>query len=91
LLDRPLLFYDGDCRFCRAMARLIASLDRKQTIAMLPFDDPAAAALLAGVSQDKRDASMQLVQPDGWVLSGGEALLELTRVLPGGDAFASAG
>lgn len=90
MFDQPILFYDGDCRFCRASARIVAALDRKRSMAMLPFDDPAAAALLASVPAERRGSSMHLVQPDGWVLSGGDALIELSRVLPGGDVLASA-
>lgn len=90
MIDRPVLFYDGECRLCRASARAVASLDRKGSIAMLPFDDPAAEALLAPVPRDRRGRSMHLVQPDGWVLSGGDALIELSRLLPGGDVLASA-
>lgn len=90
MLDRPVLFYDGDCRFCRASARVVAALDRRGSIAMLPFDDPAAEALRAAVPVDRRGGSMHLVQPDGWVLSGGDALIELSRVLPGGEFLASA-
>ncbi|MEO8456874.1 MAG: DUF393 domain-containing protein [Chloroflexota bacterium] len=91
MLDRPVFFYDGDCRFCRASARFIASLDHKESIAMLPFDDPAAEALLASVPPDKRGESIHVVQTAGWVLSGGDALLELSRLLPGGDVLASVG
>lgn len=90
MIDRPVLFYDGECRFCRASARIVASLDRKGSIAILPFDDPAAEALLAAVPPERRSDSMHLVQPDGWVLSGGDALIELSRLLPGGGALASA-
>jgi predicted DCC family thiol-disulfide oxidoreductase YuxK len=90
MLDRPVLFYDGECRFCRASARVVAALDRKGTIAMLPFDDPAAEELLASVAAEQLGASMHLVQPDGWVLSGGDALIELSRVLPCGEMLASA-
>ena len=46
---QPVLFYDGDCRFCRATARAVAALDRHHSLAMLPFDDPAAESLLASV------------------------------------------
>jgi predicted DCC family thiol-disulfide oxidoreductase YuxK len=86
---QPVLFYDGDCRFCRATARAVAALDRHQSLAMLPLDDPAAEALLASIPPDGRGESMHVVQPDGWVLSGGDALIELTRVLPGGALLAS--
>ncbi len=88
--DRPVLLYDGDCRFCRASARAVAALDRRRSLAILPLDDPFAAELLATVPAQRRGESMSVVQPDGWALSGGDALIELTRVLPGGDLLASA-
>jgi predicted DCC family thiol-disulfide oxidoreductase YuxK len=87
---QPVLFYDGDCRFCRATARAVAALDRHHSLAMLPFDDPVAEALLASIPPDRRGESIHVVQPDGWVLSAGDALIELTRVLPGGGLLASA-
>jgi predicted DCC family thiol-disulfide oxidoreductase YuxK len=90
MATRPILFYDGDCRFCRACARAIASLDRTRSIALLPFDDSSANEMLASVPEDMRDESMHLVQPDGWVLSGGDALIELARLLPGGSHLADA-
>jgi predicted DCC family thiol-disulfide oxidoreductase YuxK len=90
MLDRPVLFYDGDCRFCRASARMVAALDRKNSLAILPFDDPLAESLLASVPASVRGGSMHIVQPDGWVISGGDALIELSRVLPGGEILASA-
>jgi predicted DCC family thiol-disulfide oxidoreductase YuxK len=89
-MDRPVLLYDGDCRFCRASARAVAALDRRRSFAILPLDDPAAAPLLASVPPERRGESMSVVQPDGWVLSAGDALIELTRVLPGGELLASA-
>ena len=86
--DRPVLFYDGDCRFCRASARAIAALDRRGRFAILPFDDPAAETLLSSVPGERRGESIHVAHPDGWVVSAGDALIELARVLPGGDALA---
>jgi predicted DCC family thiol-disulfide oxidoreductase YuxK len=88
--DRPVLLYDGDCRFCRASARAVAALDRRRSLAILPLDDPSVAELLAALPAERRGESMSVVQPDGWVLSAGDALIELTRMLPGGELLASA-
>jgi predicted DCC family thiol-disulfide oxidoreductase YuxK len=88
--DRPVLFYDQDCRFCRASAQAVAFLDRDRRFAMLPFSDPLADDLLTPVAPDDRPNSIHVAQPDGWVVSGGEALAELTRAVPGGDCLADA-
>ena len=87
--DRPVLFYDQDCRFCRASAQAIAKLDRGQRFAMLPFADPLADEMLAKIPQGDRARSIHVVQPDGWVVSAGDALIELTRAFPCGDRIAN--
>ena len=88
--DRAVLFYDGDCRFCRASARTIAALDHRRQFAILPFDDPAAEALLSSVPAERRWESIHITHTDGGTVSEGDALIELTRLLPGGDLVADA-
>jgi predicted DCC family thiol-disulfide oxidoreductase YuxK len=88
--DRPVLFYDGNCRFCRAMARVTAALDRGRRLAYLPFSDALAEDLLAGVPEEQRFHSIHMAFPDGEVLSAGGALGEMARVLPLGDLLADA-
>jgi len=88
MTDRPVLFYDGDCRFCRASAKAIAVLDRQHRYAVLPFDDPAADQMLATLPEERRGESIQIAQPDGWVVSAGDALIELARIVPGGGLVA---
>ena len=69
---RPVLLYDGGCRFCRFTARVAARFDRGR-YAYLPFDDPDAESLLARLPEPKRYASAHLVRPDGsfWSPSSG--------------------
>jgi predicted DCC family thiol-disulfide oxidoreductase YuxK len=88
--DRPVLFYDAECRFCRATARVIAALDSGKRFAMLPFSDPLACEMLASVPESDRERSIHVAQPDGWVASAGDALIELTRIFPGGRCVADA-
>jgi predicted DCC family thiol-disulfide oxidoreductase YuxK len=87
---RPVLFYDGECRFCRATARAVAALDRGKRFAYLPFADPMAEELLAPIPPAERERSIHLVFADGRIASAGDALAELSRVLPLGDAVAEA-
>jgi predicted DCC family thiol-disulfide oxidoreductase YuxK len=89
-LDRPVLLYDGDCRFCRFMARGIEALDRHHGFGFLPFDDELASNLLAPLPGDEWEHSMHLVFPDGSIVSAGDALAELSQVLPLGGVLTAA-
>ena len=89
-LDRPVLLYDGDCRFCRFIARAIEALDRRHRFGYLPFSDELARDLLAPVPADEREHSVHLAFPDGDIVSAGDALAELSRVLPLGGVLADA-
>lgn len=88
--DRPVLFYDGGCRFCRFMARTVAALDRRRRFGYLPFADELALELLAPVPAAEREHSIHVVFPDGEIASAGDALAELSRVLPLGGLLAAA-
>ena len=89
-LDRPVLLYDGGCRFCRFMARGIEALDRSHRFGFLPFDDELAPDLLAPVAVEDREHSIHIVFPDGDIVSAGDALAELSRGLPLGGVLSSA-
>src|SRR5687768_16202898 len=80
-LRRPLFVYDGGCRFCRASARFIASLDRAQRFSFLPMHDERAAELVTLVPEVDRFQSFHIIQPDGATYSrGGAVLLTLTTL-----------
>ena len=89
-LDRPVLLYDGDCRFCRFIARTIEALDRRRRFGYLPFVDQLALDLLGPVPPNEREHSIHLVFPDGDIASAGDALAELSRVLPLGGLLTDA-
>jgi len=88
--DRPVLLYDGDCRFCRFAARAIEALDRRCRFGYLPFADELAPDLLAPIPADEREHSIHVVFPDGEIASAGDALAELSRVLPLGGVLTGA-
>ncbi len=71
-MKRSVWLYDGGCRFCRFSARLAARFDRGR-FAYLPFDDGAAAPLLARLPEGRRYASAHLFRPDGSVWSPSSA------------------
>ncbi len=84
MLDRPVLLYDGNCAFCRAWVGRIRRWDRRSRLAFLPASERFSVPDLPTLSDDDVDAAMHLVLPDGRVLSGGRAVPELLRLLPGG-------
>src|SRR3712207_6592443 len=81
-LQRPLVLYKGSCPFCRATARTIARLDKRERLAMLPFDDADAAPYLSPFSEEERDESWHLFLPDGRHMIKGEATIEVLSYLP---------
>jgi predicted DCC family thiol-disulfide oxidoreductase YuxK len=58
--------------------------DRERQIRPLALQEAAAADLLPGVDEEERLASFHLVEADGTVRSGGDALPFLLRSLPQG-------
>ena len=75
-MKRPVLLYDGGCRFCRFVARVAARIDRGR-YAYLPFDDAEAEPLLARLPEARRYASAHLVRPDGSIWSPSNKLYRL--------------
>lgn len=73
---RPVLLYDGGCRFCRFAARVAARFDRGR-YAYLPFDDSDAELLLARLPEARRFASAHLIRPDGPIWSPSSAAYRL--------------
>lgn len=69
-LTRPLLLYDGDCRFCTSCARLLARIGPRATIV------PWQSLDLDGLPITERQAgeAVQWVAADGEVRSGHEAI-----------------
>ena len=86
-LVRPVLLYSGTCRFCCWAARVVAALDRREQLALLPLADEAADPLFAAVPQDERGTTWWLVLKDGTPLrgdrGGGLALLAELRLTAG--------
>ncbi len=71
---KPLLVFDGDCNFCRRWI----SRWRKTTgelVDYLPFQDPLVAERFPEVPREFFEQAVQLIDPDGWVYGGAEAVM----------------
>jgi len=89
----PLLLVDGECAVCRVIARWVAATARTRGEPTLREqsigDDPRALRALNG-KLDIWDAykTVHLLMPDGSIRTGGEAVAEVLRRIPGCRWFA---
>jgi predicted DCC family thiol-disulfide oxidoreductase YuxK len=78
------LIYDAECPMCRASALWLMrlSLARRQ-LEILPCRASVRAERFPQVSEEACLTAMQLVLPDGRILSGADAVPELLRRIRG--------
>lgn len=70
---RPLLLYDGDCKFCRLWIHRW-QLVTGDFLDYLPFQDPRGAARFPEIPGEQFAAAVQFILPDGSVYSAAEAV-----------------
>ena len=70
---RPLLLYDGDCKFCTLWIHRW-QLATGGFVDYLPFQDPRGAEQFPEISHAQFDSAVQLIMPDGSVSSAAEAV-----------------
>ena len=75
------LLYDADCGVCKFILARVIELDRAGRYRPLALQDPRAAELLPGLSEEQRMESFHIVDPDGTVHSAGAGLAELVPLL----------
>lgn len=78
-LKKPILLYDGDCRFCR---RWIARWQRQtgDAVTYLPFQE--AAAKFPKIPRDAFEKSVILVTPEGTLFFGAHAVFKALSTNP---------
>jgi predicted DCC family thiol-disulfide oxidoreductase YuxK len=79
--ERPIMFYDGDCRLCTLTARLVLAVDTGKRVRSATIDSPEADRYLSRLSKKKRYGAFHLYR-DGRVLSGADAIPSLLELLP---------
>ncbi|HEY7364084.1 MAG TPA: DUF393 domain-containing protein [Methylomirabilota bacterium] len=80
------LIYDGDCAMCRSSALWLMrrALGRgAEQLEILPCRSAARRARFPAIDEAACLAAMQLVLPDGRVVSGADAVPELLARMPG--------
>jgi alginate O-acetyltransferase complex protein AlgI len=72
------IFYDADCRYCRAMARRFQPLFAGRQFELLPLQTAGLAEKLH-LAKSELLAEMRVLRPDGKCFSGADALIEIAR------------
>ena len=73
---RPLLVFDGDCNFCTWWVRRWQQTTGDR-VDYLPAQDPRIAAQFPEIPRQQFDAAVQLIETDGSVYSGAEAVFRI--------------
>jgi len=82
------MIYDGDCGFClRWVHRWEAAANGRVDFA--PFQDPSLSARFPEIPRQNCEKAVQLVEPDGAVSSGAEAVFRALASAPGQQWFLS--
>lgn len=79
--ERPLLLFDGDCRFCRRWATRWRNATG-DAVYYLPFQDERVAQWFPEISTDALSEKIHLVEPDGSVHTGAKAAVRALAVAP---------
>ncbi|HYL96715.1 MAG TPA: DUF393 domain-containing protein [Terriglobales bacterium] len=67
------VFYDGECEFCRSLARRFRSTLEKRGFGLAPLQDPRVATLL-GLAPNLLLQEMRVLTAEGEVLGGAQAV-----------------
>lgn len=77
----PVLIYDGRCRFCVAQAQRLQRWTRGR-VRLESFRDPGVIARYPGLTPEQCEQAVQLVEPDGRISGGAEAIARTLRLNP---------
>jgi predicted DCC family thiol-disulfide oxidoreductase YuxK len=70
---KPLMVYDGDCNFCTLWIRRWRQTTG-DSVDYLPAQDPSISARFPEIPREQFDTAVQLIETDGTVYSGAEAV-----------------
>ena len=71
--SKPLLVYDGDCNFCKLWIRRWQQITG-EAVDYLPSQDPSIATRFPEIPTENFATSVQLIDPNGTVITGAEAV-----------------
>ena len=88
-MRRAVILFDNDCGFCRWSLSKLLAWDRHGRLRPVALQSEQADDFLMGMDRERKMASWHLVAPNGRTHSGGEAVPQVARLLPGGAPIAA--
>ena len=83
--DRPYtVVYDGHCKVCGRLVRLLNWWDRKQTLEVIPSQTPGVQARFPWIPARAYMESVQVIGPGGRTWQGAAAIERILNILPKG-------
>lgn len=80
-LEKPLLVFDGECKFCRYWVERWRRVTEDQ-IDYAPFQDPSVTNRFPDLPRAEFESAVHLIEPGGRVFRGAEAVLRSLAVNP---------
>lgn len=87
-MGRPYtVVYDGACKVCGRLVKLLNAWDAKNEIEVIPFQNTSVLDRFPWIPSEAYAEAMQLVERGGRTWQGGEAIEQLLKILPAGGVF----
>jgi len=87
-MGRPYtVVYDGACKVCGRLVKLLNAWDTENEIEVLPFQNTSVLDRFPWIPSEAYAEAMQLIGPGGRTWQGGEAIEQLLKILPFGLTF----
>ncbi len=80
-VPKPVLIYDGRCRFCVREAQRLARWARGQ-VQLESFRAPGVIDRYPGLTLERCEQALQFVEPDGRIRNGAEAVARALALNP---------
>ena len=79
--------YDGQCKVCGRLVKLLRKWDRRNEIETIPFQNSSVLTRFPWIPAEAYAQAMQLVGPGGKTWQGGYAIERLLEILPFGGVL----
>lgn len=76
--------YDGQCKVCNRLVKLLRKWDRHGEIETIPFQNSGVLTRFPWIPGEAYAQAMQLIGPGGQTWQGGYAIEKLLEILPWG-------